>query len=374
MIEIASLKNGNIYFEIPFLNISKHQEIKPGNTTIELDNLLIQNATTFLEQKGIYLRSTVNIAVFVTSYKSGSQCTYVAFPIAVLGKCYHIASFSPQMGDSSFDGSVLMVIGVHNSTRLSVTFPNDTFIAETINRLDCFQKYQREDLTGTLIKSNKPVAVISGASCATFNYYCDMIISQLLPQNHWDSYFIVPSFQPLQSQLIRIASAGNDTGVQIKYSDTALKYFEVPADNILSQSVISDLPFAVLSTNAIQVVLYAGSEDASFAVIPGMSQYLYEYYFIVSVLYSHFENFIAIIIKSDEENGLSLDGNILKDFVTTDTVTVLYNKYTVLTYRLSTGFHHIIHRDNATFGLICFGNNGNENVLFPVGFYIQNSK
>ncbi|XP_053372892.1 uncharacterized protein LOC128546418 [Mercenaria mercenaria] len=190
-IDIASKEKGNMYLDIPHLNIHRNQSLSKGDTTLTVSNALIRGGT-FIENRGIYLSADVPVAVYVT-WKAVSYVTdtYLALPLSSLGTRYTVASYDP----------------------FNVTDGNNRI---TIVRLDCQDVHQlssQTDISNIAIWSDKPVATISGTSCAFVPHdvgNCDMLLEQIIPvSSAWDTMFIVPPIFPKLGYLVKVFSANN---------------------------------------------------------------------------------------------------------------------------------------------------------------------
>ncbi len=91
-----------------------------------------------------------------------------------------------------------------------------------ITRFQTFTEYRESDLTGSIIDSDKPVAVYAGAECrfVPFNEWaCDHLEQQLFPFQNWGSAFVgtiaepPPEGDPSVGDLWRIVAAVDGTQV-----------------------------------------------------------------------------------------------------------------------------------------------------------------
>lgn len=369
-IDIAASDEGYLFIEVPFLNISRHQNIQNGTTTIEFDKSLSVFKDTLVENRGVYINTTVNVAVFVTNFYIYGSATYTAFPVAAMGTEYRSLSFKPRW---TYEGLQFIVIGIHDSTLVFVTFPNGTQSTKVINRLDCYHESNEADISGTLIETDKPVSIVSGAPCASFiQYACDIIMTQLLPTTAWDQTYIVPSLSPLQTSILRIAAAENDTEIHVRYSNANQTWSSTISDTsrLISKNVTTDKTMTVQSENVFQLGVYAGRVDVSLFLVPGISQYLNEYVFVISSFYDTFTNYFAAIIPNDVEKNLVLDGRPLTprdSFL----VPAPFENYSVVIHEITSGYHQLRLASNEKFGAVAFGVYDDVHYAFPVGMNLE---
>ena len=83
------------------------------------------------------------------------------------------------------------------------------------------------DPSGTIIKANKPVAVLSGDNCAKINTrYCDQLVEFLLPVENRGREFVVATTGKIDKNtgdVFRVFAYENDTRVHSKYGDRMSK-------------------------------------------------------------------------------------------------------------------------------------------------------
>ncbi|XP_053372889.1 IgGFc-binding protein-like [Mercenaria mercenaria] len=378
-IDIASKENGNMYLDIPYLNIHRNQSLSKGDTTLTVSNALIRGGT-FTENRGIYLSTDVPVAVYVT-WKSFSTVTdtYLALPLSSLGTRYTVASYDPcppsAAADCTPERSTMMIIGAHDNTTVNVTDGNNRI---TIVRLDCQDVHQlssQTDISNTTVWSDKPVTVISGTSCAFVPhsiFFCDMLLEQMIPPSAWDKYYIVPPIFPKLGFLLKVFSIkdhGNTTFCLTNISQTLC------SQPLKKEYLMGTEPVLITSNASINVVQYGVGQkydsidgDGFMTVIPGINNYLNSYYFVIPNIYSSFENRLSIVVPSTYVGGLRLDGLSLVP-EKTYSVPDPFSNYTILIISITAGYHELTHTDtNVVFGVIAYGLGYHIGYGFPVGF------
>ncbi|XP_053409056.1 uncharacterized protein LOC128559932 [Mercenaria mercenaria] len=374
-IDIASKEKGNMYLDIPYLNIHRNQSLPTGDTTLTVSNALIRGGT-FTENRGIYLSADVPVAVYVTwKPVNGVTDTYLALPLSSLGTRYTVASYDPcppSVG-CSIDRSTMMIIGVYDNTTVSVTDSNNRI---TIVRLDCQDVHQlsrQTDISNTVIWSDKPVSAISGTSCAFVPHGvsdCDMLLEQMIPsQSAWDTVFIVPPIFPKLGYLVKVFSASNEKYC-LKNVSTTLCNQAYKEEYLMGTG-----PVIITSNDSISVVQYGVGEyydqipsDGFMTVIPGIGNYLNSYYFVIPRIYSSLTNSLSIVVPTTEAGGLRLDGSQL---ISTKSYSVPdpFSNYTLLIINVTVGYHELNHiHTDVMFGVTAYGLDTFIGYGFPVGF------
>jgi hypothetical protein len=106
-------------------------------------------------------------------------------------------------------------------------------------------------------------------------------------------------------------------------------------------------PVVVTSAAPISVVQYGVGYDydrvngAPFmTVIPGISNYLNEYYFVVPSVYIYLNNYLSVIVPSSQAYELYLDGSsltVIKQYNVPDP----FSNYTVIIANITAGYHRL---------------------------------
>lgn len=144
-------------------------------------------------------------------------------PINQLGTEYRVMSWGPGLGI----GSQLVVVGTVAQTVVRITpkvaagpRPAGVPFQITLNQGEAFhlRAGNDEDLTGSLVSANKPVAVFSGNSCAlvpdaSFDF-CDLAYEQQRPLSQWGTSFVMaPHPSRPNGDVIRILAHEPNTSV-----------------------------------------------------------------------------------------------------------------------------------------------------------------
>lgn len=362
-ISIASQASGQIQIEVPFLGISENRSISRGLTTVHV-NETIEKRASFIDKRGIYLQSNVDVAVFVSSFRDSTQDTYNALPVDMLGTIYTIASNGKTNGNYY---SEFMVIATENRTSVFVNFINGTRINKTLDRIDVYQELNRADMTGSVVITDKPVAVISGHSCTVFyTGSCDLIMTQLLPAKYLGQNYIVPFAGHMRENRLLVIETVNNTEIQISFiNGTTSKNTstgvstEIDIKNMFS-------PATVVSSQPVMVLGYIGP-DPCMSILPSVEQYRHNYIFIIPEVYNIYSNFLAVVIPKSQISGVMLDGHSLTNFSSYD-VPQPYENYSVNIFSVSIGYHLLKHIDGTKLMALAFNDYSLSKYCYAVGY------
>ena len=163
---------------------------------------------TGIEKKGIEIKSTTKIAVIGANYAFRTSDAFLALPTTTLGKTYVVAT-RLNSGSSSYQMNI-GIISPRDGTKVTITlktkgyfnYLNSTYTSGqsftiTLAKLETFHLIHNNDLSGTIVTSSYPVAVVSGSPCeAVGTSYCDHLVSFLLPAKKWGKqYILVPAIE-----------------------------------------------------------------------------------------------------------------------------------------------------------------------------------
>ncbi len=162
------------------------------------------NAAQLPQNKGVFVSVSDPISLYALNRKLNSADVALIFPLEALGTEYYTMSFTPNGW-----GSVFLIVATEDNTAISVTpsrntstgSPANTPIDITLNRGQTYlvrssgTNGSNSDLTGSLISSDKPIAVFSGNVRVNIDgNSSDHAYEQIPSINTWGRNFVtVPS-------------------------------------------------------------------------------------------------------------------------------------------------------------------------------------
>ena len=240
--------------EVKALNFSKSFTTTPGKiTTIELPNggggngngpsvecILSEEVLT---GKAVHVVADTEVAVFGMNHKLFSSDAFMGLPIDVLGTEYRTMCYQTcQPNSNSETPGQFWMVALRDATNVTITprartangKPPNTAFSVLLNQGDVYLvkgdvNDGSNDLTGSLIESDLPLAVFSGHERAAIPFDAlnlpsgpnqhpsrDHLVEQLPPVSAWgDSALVIPYFSADLPDLVRIVSAedGNEISV-----------------------------------------------------------------------------------------------------------------------------------------------------------------
>ncbi|MBX7150432.1 IgGFc-binding protein [bacterium] len=330
---ISSSELALVTIEIPGTMYSAKYTVTPGEIqTVELPKGAYLEFSDLAMNKGIHVISDKEITIYGLNQLGQSTDAFLALPTDVLGTHYIVQSYKnagyvnngrTKLNASSLSrrGTEFAVVATEDTTMVSIT-PSVTCGNRLKGQtyaiaLDKGQVYQLlaqkpgDDLSGTFITSNKPVAVFSGHKCANIPVgydHCDHLVEQLPSVDTWGKKFVVmPLATRKKGDTFRFLASEDQTAVRIN-STTVYVMRGQFHEQILTNpaTIVADKPILVMqysnSTSFDNVV-----SDPFMLVIPPIEQY--QNYYIMSTPEKGFsKNFINIVTPASGVGKIVING------------------------------------------------------------------
>lgn len=343
----------SVTIEVPVLSYKQNFNVTPAEVTkVLLPNganfgptVEVTASETVVKGMGIHILANTEIAVYGMNHKLYSSDVFMALPIDVLGKEYRTLNYQSSLvsafGSSNNIPGQFWMVAVVDSTDITIT-PNDTTSSgrpprESFEvRLDKGDVYlvqgnadrRGNDLTGSLVESNKPIAVFSGHMRAgipegfnnigTTRPSRDHLVEQLPPINLWGNEMIVVPYESSDSpDVVRILSATNGNIVSINNGIilplNAGEFYEIPA---LPEPSVIQSEFPILVGQYMHTSLYGISQpgtpdpygDPAFSLVPPLIQASgKQYVVVVGDTISIKSQFLTIVSIADSLTNLTVD-------------------------------------------------------------------
>ena len=255
---------------------------------------------------GISVETSSNkVTVIGRSYTSHTTDSYLALPViisqTVTKYTYYAMSFySPNTYSS------ILIVGTEDSTtlKLKFTFSDRVYMGYTrysisagseysftINRQETmyiYPYYDRYDLSGTRITTNKPVSVLSGHRCAYVPYSngnCGYLIEQIPPTTYLGKVHYVAPLATRRTYILKLLSTYDGTRIVI-YCNNSVQYSSTLNEQSHTYITLDSQQYcAVHSNNDIMVAQFSGrdGEDPSMGLVSATNNFASRFQFPVSV-------------------------------------------------------------------------------------------
>lgn len=245
-----------------------------GTLTVALPPVIELKGPDNVETKAVRVTSSADVAVYGTTRMDFTTDTFLGLPVKCLGTEYLVSTY-PNVFDGIpvLNGTQLAVVAVANNTEVTITpiakvGTHSAGQPYTI-QLKRGQTYQLRneagkpsDLTGTRIVSTKPVAVFGSHRCANAQsvnqFFCDVVVEQLLPVNLWGSSFFVVPLATRKGDTVRLLSSANDNLITLTSAGGNQSFILNRAQH---KDVIAEQATRVVSRDPVMVTQIANSSD-----------------------------------------------------------------------------------------------------------------
>ncbi len=232
------------------------------------------------QAKGIFVTTSETVSLYALNRKQNSADATLIFPLTTLGTEYYTMSYTPRV-----EGSVFLVVATQDNTTVSITPSRNTStgspagipIAVSLQRGQTYLVRSpgttgaNNDLTGSYINSDKPIAVFSGNVRVNIDGgSSDHVYEQLPSVNTWGRSFVtIPSVRSNPAVLrnydyFRIMSKTDGTVVTITGEAAPITLNAGQFYTLSTQG--NNTPRSITSTEPIMVgqftISQQGNEDA----------------------------------------------------------------------------------------------------------------
>lgn len=377
--------------EIPALRFVKSFVTTPGKiNTIVLPSGNNNGATVeitddeqIVKGMAVHITSDSEVAVFGMNHKLYSSDAFMALPVDVLGTEYRAMCYNTsELGHGHTNPGEFWFIAVEDSTNVTITLrdmsaaglPPNSPRTLRMNRGDVYMVQGTadgaNDLTGSLIESDHPLAVFSGhmrtqiahRSVAKNNIASrDHLVEQLPPVSAWgDSALVVPFATSERPDLVRIISAedNNDVvvnGAPIGRTLNAGDFWEITqlpgVTSIQASKPIMVGQFAHTSWGALGDPVDPAYGDPALALVFPVEQFTTSYTIISIEDQSSFSgNFVNIVAETDALASMKIDGRPIDP---TEFKPIPGSRYSYAQHVVEQGTHHLT--GDKPFGITIYG-------------------
>jgi hypothetical protein len=314
--------------------LAEGKALQKGETyTFDLDSSLQSSGSEKIESKGIHIGSTGLVSVTALSVRKASNDAYRIMPSEALGKEYMIIGYDPPSSDQSFT-TQFNIIASQNDTKVRINLTSSTkggrkageTIEVTLDRGQCYavqgSSASDKDLTGSMVFADKPVAVLTGHSCAQVPsqfIYCDVLIEMAAPISTAGVDFIAPMMQAKDGYALRILATQPQTTIAPMEGGGSSG---LSAPLVLDAGQHHDVKMAtgnwrIRSNKPIIVAQYGLSNEADsskvgdpfMTMLAPISAYTSNTTFSTPPLKGNWRHYISIVCDQEAARSLKINGN-----------------------------------------------------------------
>ena len=323
-----------------------------------------------------HISASNEISIFGDNDEEESEDSFSALPISIFldeaeVEEYLVLSYANRYAQTEFK-SIIRVIASTDNTQLTVhpaqkastveggiSLQKDTETIFVQHRLDILTLASSNDLTGTVIRADKPISVYSGHECANipeFMSSCSHLVEQMPPVRVWGYCYIASSFMGRRDgSYVKFVVAEDGTYVEVYENDDALPTYGPLNRGMYLERYLGPGQLLVLKSNhPIMVAQFSSGAQLDevgapfMIVLPSLSQLVSEVPFysknITGVNYAHY---ITITVPSQyyNEGAIILDGDPIHSNVnsTIQSPGYMCGNFTVISLEVDPGRHYLQH-------------------------------
>ncbi|XP_071088739.1 uncharacterized protein [Haliotis cracherodii] len=341
----------------------------------KVDESFYYQANLQVTDMSFYFTSTEEITLFCYHVLANKGEGYLALPIETLSTEYivvtHIDAHKSESAETSLPytkntQTAFLIIATEDNTQVNIslkiqgplmasgcgngTFFNGESRTFTLNKYQTVGAYCAEDITGTLITSDKPVAVISGHNMKFTPGVKDGMQEMLLPVKSFGRSFYLPEPPSTTGGAIyRVVGSTASTSVRSPYVSGIS--FSLGARESHDITVDSTTGPVYLEADKPVLVVQMTIEKPSLAIVPPTSLYSSSYDIGKPVLHATVDLkkvLITVIVPTDKVLGIR--PQIFPQFKV-----IKGSCFSEASVELtSPGFYRLTHEDDVPFGAMMY--------------------
>jgi hypothetical protein len=289
-----------------------------------------------LEKKGVHLLASAPVAVYGLNHMDYSTDSFLGLPMPCLGTEYLVLTYQNVHDNVPLlHGTELAVVSPQDKTTVEIT-PADTVgshpagvpFAIVLDRGDTYQLRnetgQPAIMSGTRIRSDKPVGVFGAHRCANIasatQFFCDFIVEEMLPVSLWGTSYYVAPLMTRDGDTVRVLAAQDGTPVMVNGAVKAVlnagEIYEFilqnPGPGAQGARISSDFPLLVAhysNSSDYDNVFHA---DPFMALIQPYGSWFDDYMFCAPPTTGFPDSYLNVVATSSGNLSLvRLDGNVV---------------------------------------------------------------
>ena len=368
---ITSIEPDPVLVKVETLRGFNYTGVVTNNATLIIDIPISFEVTSSIERdKGIRISAGLStVSVYGLNYRRSTSDAFMALP------CEHIAVENYEYYGVTYSDGYVLIVGCEDNTVFQIG--SDVI---RLNKMETYLWVGTNDITGTKIISNRPIAVFSGHQCTDVPLgigACDHLIEQVPPTAIWGSNFLSASLSGRSSgDIYRMIASENSTNVvvncntfsQLQTHHLALagSWQEFNTSDGTFCSISSDKPLLLMQFSLGFFADGVTGDPFMMMIIP-VEQFGSHYIFNA---FSEFPtNYITIYVAPDgyHPESIVVDNTDLQNAVwntvyCSNAIICGYVAYVTLT----PGQHRVFHRDDsAHIGVSVYGFDGVNSYGYP---------
>ncbi|MFN3269766.1 MAG: IgGFc-binding protein, partial [Candidatus Kapaibacteriota bacterium] len=310
-----------VTIEIPGINY-RTQVFVRGKTiqSVRIPSLAQVKSFNVIERLSVHVTSEKPIFVYGLNRRFQTTDSFLAFPVEVLGTEYRAMCYTVSIEMLP----IFAVVATEDNTEVTIipSFDTETNPANVpftirMNKGDVYQvaaKFVQSpkcDLTGSIIRANKKIAVFSGHQCAYVppnKSACNHLVEQMPPIPSWGKHYYLGVLKPRKNYTFRVLANEPETKVfvdgKLVRTLNAGEFFDSLVDKALQ--ITANKPILVAQySHGYNIGDMIG--DPMMLLVSPTLQFLKSYRFATPVN-GEWRHYINVVIPTVAIRSLRLDG------------------------------------------------------------------
>ncbi|XP_072041386.1 uncharacterized protein [Amphiura filiformis] len=249
------------YRGIPGYEIRYNNITRDNPASIRLPSTVSNNYVVIYPQeqmrplyKTLIVRASDDVSVYVMNNWYAQGDAFTVLPTTHLGTRYYIASYTAT--DTNYP-AFISISSISSDTSINITTPGGELRQIMLKQFESFRFNggDYEDLSGTRVQSDKPIAVLSGTfgKVPTDVNHEDGLLEQLPPVHNWGYSFILTPFLSVNSGYVyRVYTSIHSATLQMADGNIT----RIASESFHEEDVKGDTIVTFTSDQPIMVVQY----------------------------------------------------------------------------------------------------------------------
>jgi hypothetical protein len=307
----------------PGVSFSAPFTVTPGTvTSVSLPSSLDIQSSDTVEDLGIHVTATSAVTVYGLNRVQFTTDAYLGLPTDILGKEYLVEGY---MNVDIVEGTEFAIVATQDATVVTInpTVTTDGHTAGTpytvaLNQGQTYQLRNTDvspaDLSGSIVTSDKPIAVFGGHQCANIpagNVACDHIVEEITPTTTWGKSFVTEPLATRNGDTFRYLADTDGTTVKVNGVTVAtLNRGQIFEQILTAASVItSDKP--ILVTQYSNSSSFDGVTSDPFEVVVPPFEQFQNSYTVTTPATGFSANYLNVVAPTASLGTVKLDGAVI---------------------------------------------------------------
>ncbi len=276
-------------------------------------------------------------SVYIHQFNEFRSDAALVLPVVSLGREYYAMCYAAYENRDDHYPSEFLIVATEDQTRVSIRpaantragVPSGRNFQILLNRSETYQvqgSQVSDDLTGSYILSDKPVAVFSGNRWTQVPNGCgnrDNLLEQMYPVETWGREFIAVPSALVEEDIYRVIASENNTTVTIDGQNSgSMQILNLSAGQWREFKLFRDASL-IRSNKPISIAHFLvgglcnglnGLGDPSMLMLNSNSQLRDTVTLYNSPFQNILRNFINIVCKSTDSSSINVDGRTVSAY------------------------------------------------------------